>query len=160
LIAYHLPLDRDLEVGNNAVAARRFGLVDITPFGDYRGMPIGVRGRFEDPLSPDDFLSRAREIFNHPCEPHFLFGPDPVETLGLISGGAQGEFYRAIDAGLDAFITGEVSEWIMNLARESGTHYIAAGHYATERLGIQALGEKVREKFDVEVEFIDVPNPV
>jgi len=160
LIAYHLPLDRDLKVGNNAVAAERFGLEEIEPFGDYRGFPIGVRGRFPSPPTAEEFLAKAQEVFAHPCDLRFLEGPARVETLGLISGGAQGEFYRAIDEGLDAFITGEVSEWVMNLARESKTHYVAAGHYATERLGIQALGEKVRERFGVEVEYVDVPNPV
>jgi putative NIF3 family GTP cyclohydrolase 1 type 2 len=90
----------------------------------------------------------------------FLAGPDPVKSLGIISGGAQRELYQALDDGLDAYITGEVSEWVMNVSREAGIHYLAAGHYATERLGIRALGEHLAEKFGIEAEFIDVPNPV
>jgi putative NIF3 family GTP cyclohydrolase 1 type 2 len=79
--------------------------------------------------------------------------------LGIISGGGQREFYSAIGEGLDAYITGEVTEWVMNVARETRTHYLAAGHYATERLGVRALGEHLVERFGIEVEFIDVPNP-
>jgi dinuclear metal center YbgI/SA1388 family protein len=159
LLAYHLPLDRHPEVGNNAVAARAFGLVDVEPFGLHEGLPIGCKGRFASPVAAAELVARCRAIFGQ--EPlAFRDGPDPVRTLGLISGGAQREFYSAIADGLDAYVTGEVSEWVMNVAREAGVHYLAAGHYATERLGVQALGEHLRERFGVAVEFIDVPNPV
>ena len=159
LLAYHLPLDRHGEVGNNAVAARDFGLVDLEPFGFHDGLPTGFKGCFPEPITKSELAARCRRIYAQ--EPlAFLEGPDPVRSLGIISGGAQRDLYSAIDEGLDAYITGEVSEWVMNVAREAKVHYLAAGHYATERLGIRALGEHVREKFGVEVEFIDVPNPV
>jgi dinuclear metal center YbgI/SA1388 family protein len=159
LIAYHLPLDRHAEVGNNAVAGRAFGLADLEPFGLHEGLPIGFKGRFPEPAAAAELLHRCRRIYGQ--EPlAFLTGPDPVRSLGIISGGAQREFYDAIEDGLDAYITGEVSEWIMNVAREAGVHYLAAGHYATERLGIRALGEHLAERFGIEAEFIDVPNPV
>ncbi|HEV2855233.1 MAG TPA: Nif3-like dinuclear metal center hexameric protein [Thermoanaerobaculia bacterium] len=159
LIAYHLPLDRHEEVGNNAVAGRGFGLEDLEPFGFHDGLPVGFKGRFPAPIPALELMERCRRIYAQ--EPlAFLGGPDSVSTLGIISGGAQRDVYTAIDEGLDAYVTGEVSEWVMNVAREAGIHYLAAGHYATERLGIRALGEHVREKFGVEVEFIDVPNPV
>lgn len=83
-----------------------------------------------------------------------------MNRLGIISGGGQREFLQAIQAGLDAYLTGEATEWVMNVAREAGVHYVAAGHHATERLGVQALGDHLAERFDLEVEFIDVPNPV
>ena len=159
LIAYHLPLDRHAEVGNNAVAGRAFGLVDLAPFGLHEGLPIGFKGRFPEPIAAAELLHRCRRIYGQ--EPlAFLAGPDPLHSLGIISGGAQREFYDAIEDGLDAYVTGEVSEWIMNVAREAGVHYLAAGHYATERLGVRALGEHLAEKFGIEAEFIDVPNPV
>ncbi|HEV7667092.1 MAG TPA: Nif3-like dinuclear metal center hexameric protein [Thermoanaerobaculia bacterium] len=159
LIGYHLPLDRDSKVGNNAVAARAFGLVDLEPFALHEGLPVGFKGRFPEPISPDELVARCTRIYGQ--EPlAFLGGPDPVPTLGIISGGAQKEFYVAIDEGLAAYITGEVSEWVMNVAREAGIHYLSAGHYATERLGVIALGEHLRDRFGLEVEFIDVPNPV
>ncbi len=159
LIAYHLPLDRHAEVGNNAVACRELGLVDLEPFGFHDGLPIGFKGRFPQSLPAAELVERCRRVYGQ--EPlAFLEGPDPVSTLGIISGGAQRELHDAIADGLDAYITGEVSEWVMNVAREAKIHYLAAGHYATERLGIRALGEHLREKFGIEAELIDVPNPV
>jgi len=159
LLGYHLPLDRHEEVGNNAVAARAFGLADLEPFGLYEGLPVGFSGRFPEPVPAAELALRAERIYGQrPLV--FAGGPDPVGSLGIISGGAQKELYQAIDAGLDAYLTGEVSEWVMNVARESGIHYLAAGHYATERLGPKALGEWIAERYGVEVEFIDVPNPV
>ncbi|HEX7186323.1 MAG TPA: Nif3-like dinuclear metal center hexameric protein [Thermoanaerobaculia bacterium] len=159
LIAYHLPLDRHPEIGNNALAGRDLGLADLEPFGFHDGLPIGFKGRFPEPIPAAELVARARKVFAQ--EPlAFLEGPEPVRSLGMISGGAQRDFYSAIDEGLDAYITGEVSEWVMNVAREARVHYLAAGHYATERLGIRALGEHLVEKFGIEAEFIDVPNPV
>jgi dinuclear metal center YbgI/SA1388 family protein len=159
LIVYHLPLDRHPELGNNALAGREFGLADLEPFGFHDGLPVGFKGRFPEAIPATELVDRCRRIYAQ--EPLvFLGGPTSVSTLGIISGAAQRDVYTAIDEGLDAYITGEVSEWVMNVAREAGIHYLAAGHYATERLGIRALGEHVREKFGVEVEFIDVPNPV
>jgi len=159
LIAYHLPLDRHPEIGNNAIAIKQFGLIDREPFAEAKGHPVGFSGRFPEPIPLRDLLSRCFQVYGQ--EPlAFTHGPDPVSTVGIISGGAQKELYRAIDAGLDAFITGEATEWVMNLAKEAGIHYLAAGHYATERLGIRALGEHVARRFGVEVEFVDIPNPV
>ena len=78
----------------------------------------------------------------------------------MISGGAQKYFEQAVSNGLDVYITGEVSEHIMHYAREEQIHFIAAGHYATEKFGIIALGDLIEEKFDIAVKFIDIPNPV
>ena len=159
LIAYHLPLDRHAEVGNNALAGRELGLTDLEPFGLHEGLPIGFKGRFPSPLPAAELVELCRRVYAQ--EPlAFLEGPDPLRSLGIISGGAQRDFYTAIGDGLDAYITGEVSEWVMNVAREARVHYLAAGHYATERLGIRALGEHLKERFGIDAEFIDVPNPV
>jgi dinuclear metal center YbgI/SA1388 family protein len=159
LLGYHLPLDRHPEVGNNALAARGLGLVELAPFAAYEGLPVGFRGRFPAPVAVADLLARCRALFGQ--EPlAFTAGPDPLSTLGIVSGGAQSELPQAIAAGLDAYLTGEASEWVMNVARENRIHYLACGHYATERLGVRALGERLAREFDLEVEFIDVPNPV
>jgi dinuclear metal center YbgI/SA1388 family protein len=159
LLGYHLPLDRHAGLGNNAVAARRFGLVDLEPFALHEGLPVGFKGRFPRPVSPAGLVDLCREVYGQ--EPlAFLSGPAAVSSLGIVSGGAQKELYDAIAERLDAYLTGEVSEWVMNVAREAGIHYLAAGHYATERLGVQVLGDHLRERFGLEVEFIDVPNPV
>lgn len=159
LFAYHLPLDRHPEVGNNALAAKGLGLAELEPFGVYQDMPIGYRGRFPQPLAVEQLVARCEQLFGQ-APLAFRDGPAAVSTLGVISGGAQREFHQAIAAGLDAYITGEASEWVMNVARESGVHYLACGHYATERLGIRALGEHLERRFGIAVEFVDVPNPV
>ncbi len=159
LFAYHLPLDRHPELGNNALAARGLGLADLQPFAEAEGMPVGFSGRFPEPVAAAELVERCRRLFGQ--EPLVLgAGPDPVATLGIVSGGAQRELYAAIDAGLDAYLTGEASEWVTNVARECRVHYLACGHHATERLGVRALGEHVGQKFGIEVSFLDVPNPV
>lgn len=159
LIAYHLPLDRHPRLGNNALACARLGLEQLVPFGMYEGLPVGFRGRFPSPVAAADLLRRCAETFGQ--APIYLGrGPEQVASVGVISGGAQRELYQAIDAGLDAYVTGEAAEWVMNVAREAGIHYLACGHYATEVLGIQALGEHVARQFGADVEFVDVPNAI
>lgn len=159
LFAYHLPLDRHADLGNNALAAEQFGLVDREPFADYGGRPIGFRGRFETPLTLNELVARCEEVYGQAPLVH-SGGAHAVRSLGIVSGGAQKVLHTAIDEGLDAYVTGESSEWVMNVAREAGVHYLAAGHYASERLGVRALGEHLAQRFGIEVEFVDVPNSV
>lgn len=159
LIAYHLPLDRHPELGNNALAAEAFGLRDVAPFGDYEGQPVGCAGRFPAPVAPTALVERAARAFGQrPLA--FLAGPAAVESLAIVTGGAEGLIHQALAAGYHAYLTGEASEWVMNVAREAGIHFLAAGHHATERLGIQALGDHLAHRFGLDVVFIDIPNPV
>ncbi len=159
LIAYHLPLDRHPELGNNAQAARRLGLFAVEPFAEHQGAAVGFRGRYPEPLPAEQLVERCRRVFGQ--EPiAFLSGPDPVATVGVVSGGAASELHRAIAAGLDAYVTGEPAEWVMHVAREAGIHFLACGHHATERLGVRALGEHLAARFELEHEFVDLPNPV
>jgi dinuclear metal center YbgI/SA1388 family protein len=159
LLAYHLPLDRHPEFGNNVLAARGLGLESLVPFAEHAGVPVGFRGHFSPPISPQELTARCAGLFGQ--EPlACLHGPASVRTLGMVSGGAQRNLYTAIDARLDAFVTGEISEWVMNVAREESIHYLACGHHATERLGVRALGEHLAQRFGLTVEFLDVPNPV
>jgi len=160
LIAYHLPLDAHPEIGNNALAARALGLGQLSRFGEANGNPIGFCGAFDQPVSAVDLATRCSEVFTQ--EPQLL-GADSaarIRTVGLVSGAAQELLREAISTGLDAFITGEASEWVTNLSREAGLCYVAAGHYATEKLGIRALGDYLSRKFMLEVQFVDIPNPV
>lgn len=158
LFAYHLPLDRDARFGNNVLAAHAFGLTDLERFAEAKGLPVGFRGRFEPGISAQELVRRCAEVYGQ--EPLvYDGGPETVRSLGIISGGAQGHLHDAIAAGLDAFVTGEVTEWNMNVAHESGIHYLSAGHYATERLGVRALGEHLAEHFGLRATFVDVPNP-
>jgi putative NIF3 family GTP cyclohydrolase 1 type 2 len=90
----------------------------------------------------------------------FDAGPDPVRTIGIVTGGGSGYLDEAISTGLDAFLTGEPTERVMIQAREAGIHYVAAGHYATETFGVRRLGELLSERFGLRHVFIDVPNPI
>jgi dinuclear metal center YbgI/SA1388 family protein len=160
LAAYHLPLDAHREIGNNALLCGALGLdLDPRPFGEVKGRPIGVIGRSEDAIEPAELIARVTSVLGR--EPLvFEEGPQRVRTVGIITGGASSGLADAAAHGLDAFITGEPAEHAMGDARENGVHFIAAGHYATEMFGVRRLGEVVAERFDLDHEFIDVPNPV
>jgi dinuclear metal center YbgI/SA1388 family protein len=159
LAAYHLPLDAHEEVGNNALICTELGLERGERFGEHGGRGIGFVGRSAEGIPFEELRRRCVETFGQ--EP-FVWdsGPDVVHTVGIVSGGAASSFREAIALGLDAFLTGEPAEHVMADARESGTHFIAAGHYATETFGVRRLGELVAERFGVEHRFVAAPNPV
>jgi dinuclear metal center YbgI/SA1388 family protein len=154
LAAYHLPLDAHPEVGNNALLAQAIGATDPQPF-----VGIGIRARL-DGISPDELHARVREATGGRDPLAFLAGPDAVHTVGIVSGGAAKHLDDAIAAGLDAFLTGEPREPVMNDARENAIHFLAAGHYATETFGVRALGERLVAEFGIRHVFADLPNPI
>jgi dinuclear metal center YbgI/SA1388 family protein len=160
LAAYHLPLDAHPEVGNNALIADGLGCVEPAPFAPHRGTPIGIAARFDgDGVTADELFARVGTLTGR--EPlTFAGGPDHVRSIGIVSGGGAGNLGDAIDAGLDAFLTGEPAEPAMGEAHEAGIHFIAAGHYATETFGVRRLGELLARRFGVEHRFVDVRNPV
>jgi dinuclear metal center YbgI/SA1388 family protein len=154
LAAYHLALDAHPEVGNNALLARELG---IEPSEQFAG--IGFGGPLAEPVSVGQFATRVREKLG--SEPVvFAHGPDRVERAAVVTGGAARYLTDAAREGYDLFLTGEPAEPSLHTARELGIHFVAAGHYATERIGIQALAKRLAEQFDLEWEFIDLPNPV
>jgi dinuclear metal center YbgI/SA1388 family protein len=159
LAGYHLPLDAHPEVGNNALICAALGFEQAEPFAEHRGRAIGFVGRLPNGIQFAELQRRCVEAFEQ--EP-FVFdsGPELVRSVGVVSGGADSSFGEAIERGLDAFVTGEAAEHVMAEAREGGVHYIAAGHYATERRGIRRLGELVAERFGVDHEFVEIPNPI
>jgi dinuclear metal center YbgI/SA1388 family protein len=158
LYGYHLPLDAHGEIGNNAQLCRKLNINNMRPFGDIKGQYIGMKGEI-DKTEKKEFFENIHNLLER--EPLiFDYGPDKIEKVGIISGGAQKYFNQAISAGLDVFITGEVSEHIMHYAKEENTHYVSAGHYATEKFGIMALGKLLEKEFDLEVTFVDINNPV
>ncbi len=159
LFAYHLPLDAHPEVGNAASLARALGMVELLPFGDHEGRPTGIRGRLPRPIGAGALRDRLSEVLDHPV---LLASPDeqaPVRSAGIITGGANRDWPLALGEGLDAYITGEMSEHDWHESREAGLHMYAGGHGATERLGILALMERVGESCDVECFFIPSDNP-
>ena len=159
LAAYHLPLDAHPEVGNNALICEALGLERAEPFGEHRGSAVGFVGRSAEGIAFEELRSRCVSAFGQ--EP-FVWdpGPDVVHSVGIVSGGAASSFGEAIALGLDAFLTGEPAEHVMADARESGTHFIAGGHYATETFGVRRLGELLEERFGLEHRFVDAPNPI
>jgi dinuclear metal center YbgI/SA1388 family protein len=160
LAAYHLPLDAHGELGNNAILARELGCDAHEPFGDYRGVPIGRRGTFRGPgITVAELRERVRAL-THRDPTVQGAGPERIRAIGIVSGSAADMLPAAVQAGLDAFLTGEPREHVMADARESGIHFLAAGHYATETFGIRALGDLLAERFGVEHVFVDIPNPV
>jgi dinuclear metal center YbgI/SA1388 family protein len=157
--AYHLPLDAHPEVGNNALLARALGFEpDGTRIGAARRREIGVVARGKE-LAAVELFGAVRDLLGR--EPLvFDAGPERIASLAVVSGGGASYVHEAVALGLDAFLTGEPAEHAMADAREGGIHFIAAGHYATETLGIRRLGELVAERFGVAHEFVDVPNPI
>jgi dinuclear metal center YbgI/SA1388 family protein len=159
LAGYHLPLDAHPEIGNNALICAALGLERAEPFAGHKGRSVGFVGRSAEGVPFEELRARCSEAFG---QDPFVFdcGPEVVHSVGIVSGGAESSFGEAIASGLDAFLTGEIAEHVMADAREGGVHYIAAGHYATERFGIRRLGELVAERFRTEHRFVEIPNPI
>ena len=157
---YHLPLDAHPQIGNNALICEALGLVPAdTEFGEAKGQRIGIVGRDDNGLAPGELFGRVRlSISSDPLV--FETGPPTVRSVGIVSGAGSSAIAEAVALGLDAVLTGEPAEHAMADAREGGLHFIAAGHYATEVFGVRRLGELVAEAFDVQHEFLDVPNPI
>lgn len=161
LAAYHLPLDAHVVCGNNAGLAAALGAASWVPAFAHGGAPIGVAASFGDEgLAAAELLARVREATGRPDVLAFLDGPERVRTIGICSGAAAGDLPEAIAMGLDAFLTGEPAERCMAMAREHRIHFLAAGHHATERLGVQALGALLAAEFGIEHEYVEVPNPI
>lgn len=156
LFAYHLPLDGHAELGNNAQLAARFGWTIECHFGEH---DLGCLAVLPAPTISGEIAKQAERVLSRPP---LLIGAEQSEVrrIAWCSGGAQDWFEAAIDAGADMFMSGEVSEQTTHLARESGVAYLAAGHHATERYGVMALGVHLAERCGLECEFVEIDNPV
>ena len=158
LFAYHLPLDAHEEFGNNTQLAERLEL-DVTGLLQPGTPEVGRVGRVRQPLSATGFAGWLETRLEHPV---VWAGPeteDPIATVGWCTGAGQQFIEQAAQLGLDAFISGEISEQTAHVARECGVHYFACGHHATERYGVQAVGRHLAEKFELQHQFVDIPNP-
>lgn len=150
----HIPLDAHPEVGNNAVLARMLGILDPVPFDVYRGMPFGAAGHLI--MSRDALATRLTELLGGRV--HLIpGGPETTTRVGIITGAAGGRIAAAADAGLDTFITGEGVHHTRFDALEFGVNVLYAGHYATETVGVKALGEHLAEHFGLHAVFHDHP---
>ncbi|QKE64425.1 Nif3-like dinuclear metal center hexameric protein [Aquipseudomonas campi] len=158
LLAYHLPLDLHAEVGNNVQLARQLDITIEGPLDADNPKIVGLLGSLAEPMSARDFARRVQEVLGR--EPLLVEGAGMIRKIGWCTGGGQGYIDNAIAAGVDLYLTGEASEQTFHSARENGIGFIAAGHHATERYGIQALGDYLARRFAVEHLFIDCPNPI
>lgn len=160
LYAYHLPLDVHPTLGNNAKLAE---LLDIEVLGGLEeGNPnsVAIYGQLALPLSGEEMAARLSITLHR--EPLHIGdnAPKEIKTVGWCTGGGQDFIELAANKGLDAFISGEISERTVHISRELGIHYFSAGHHATERYGIKSLGEYLADKHNFDVTFIDIDNPV
>ncbi len=158
LLAYHLPLDVHPEVGNNVQLARQLDIEVEGPLEPDNPKTVGLIGSLAEPMSARDFARRVAEVLGR--EPLLVEGPGSVQRIGWCTGGGQGYIDTAIAAGVDLYLTGEASEQTFHSARENDVSFIAAGHHATERYGVQALGDYLARRFAIEHLFIDSPNPI
>jgi dinuclear metal center YbgI/SA1388 family protein len=156
LFAYHLPLDAHPEIGNNATLARQLGIEVTRRFGE---QDIAALGSIAEGSTVASFTHTITEKLGRSP---LVIGDAarPLRRIAWCTGGAQGMFEQAIALGVDAYLSGEISEQTVHLARESGVAYIAAGHHATERYGVQALGAHLAQRFGVQHRFIEIDNPV
>ncbi len=161
LMGYHLPLDAHGEVGNAAALAMLLGISHLSPFGFYKGVATGIMGELSESLSAHKFKKLMEEKLKH----NVLYS-NPLETsgvikkVGIITGGANSEWREAARLGLDAYITGEMSEHDYHESRESGIHMFAGGHHATEKFGIMALMKKIQLDFpELDCTYLDSENP-
>jgi dinuclear metal center YbgI/SA1388 family protein len=159
LFAFHLPLDAHPELGNNAGLARALGVVDTTPFGRFKGQLVGLRGSLSPAVTLAALVKRARtQVTRDGAVVAFGDGQRVLTSVGLCTGGAPELLHEAVAEGLDAYVTGEVTEYVKAVAEESGVAFVAVGHHASERFGAQALAEKLR-LHGLDAVFVDVDNP-
>lgn len=160
LLAYHLPLDAHVEYGNNIELARRIGIQVNGVVEQGRAKGLLWYGELEQAMTAGELSQRLARGLNR--QPLHLSSSSQrvIHTLAWCTGGAQAYIEEAAELGMDAYISGEVSEQTFHLARELDIHYFAAGHHATESYGVQALGRHLADHFELESEFIDVFNPV
>ena len=158
LFAYHLPLDVHPEYGNNRQLAKLLNLENISAVSGVKPTGVVMKGELPSPMTADEVAALLSKKLNRHvlCEDK---SGSLLSTLAWCTGGGQGYIETAVEIGVDGFITGEVSEQTIHTAREMDVAFFAAGHHATERYGIKALGEHLKEHFSVDVEFVDIDNP-
>jgi len=160
LLGYHLPLDAHAEIGNNVLWLKHLGLgVEGVALGQAHGQLIGAVGIAAQRLTLRDLVEQVQALAGGTANV-YAYGPQTIRRLGVVTGGGQGYLLEAVALGCDTFLTGETGEPTEAIAREEGINFIAAGHYNSEKIGVQALGDLLQTQFGVETFFCDVPNQV
>lgn len=159
LLAYHLPLDIHPELGNNAQLAKLLGIKITRTLEPWDKWSVAVVGELSQAQSGSEIATIIEQILQR--KPLHIQGHQrSIKKIGICTGGGQSYLPLAAEQGLDAFISGEISEQTTHVAREMGIDYFSAGHHATERYGVKALGEWLAQEYGFDVNFIDVDNPV
>lgn len=153
LVGYHLPLDAHPEIGNNAQILKNLGMTQL------EAVDVGFLGELPRAMDFHAFHQRVDEKLDTRA---FVlpYGPSRIQKALVISGGSSPEFELAANYDAEVFIGGDIRENVVRSVEEVGINFINAGHYNTEKFGIQALGARIQEKFDIPCAFIDIPNPV
>jgi dinuclear metal center YbgI/SA1388 family protein len=159
LLAYHLPLDAHPSMGNNACLGELMGVGNPQPLEPSSAASVGCVGMLDQAISAAEMVARLTQITGR-APLHIGEGEDLVQRIAWCTGAAQGYIDAAVAAGADMFVTGEASEQTVHTAREEKIHFVAAGHHATERYGVQALGQHLATHFDLQHRFFDIDNPV
>lgn len=158
LLGYHLPLDKHPQIGHNALLLQKLGAQNVRPFGSYHGQDIGFCGEIKPAA-----LSSAVRILEKFCGAKAFvlpFGPKKICTVGAVSGGGWSMIADAAAQKLDLFVTGSLDEPAQELCREGALNCAALGHYNSEKPGVWALMELVKDRFNVQTQFIDIQNPI
>ena len=159
LLAYHLPLDSHPSLGNNAAIADLLELERIETLDPSERHPIGNIGYLNQPMPVEEFKKFVSEKLKFDVT-HLPADKTMIEKVGFCTGGAQDFIVKAAEQDCDAYISGEVSERTFYEAKELGVHYFACGHHATERYGVQRLGQAISEQFDIEYVYFELNNPI
>jgi dinuclear metal center YbgI/SA1388 family protein len=160
LFAYHLPLDVHGQLGNNAQLAKLLGITEVQPLAGVTPEGIVMTGKLAKPNSAEQVTQLLSDNLQRQCLHIAAPSAKAISSLAWCTGGGQSYIEQAAQRGIDAFITGEASEQTTHIAHEMDIHFFAAGHHATERYGIKALGEHIAAQFDISVEFVDIDNPI
>jgi len=160
LFAYHLPLDIHPEIGNNAELAKIFSIENVMPLELGNANSVAVQGQFSQAICAEDLAKEISRKLARECLHISPPSNKPIKTIAWCSGGGQNYIELAAEQGIDAFLSGEVSEQTTHVAMEMDIHFFAAGHHATERYGIKALGELIAQEHGIDVVFVDIDNPV
>lgn len=160
VFGFHLPMDAQAELGNNAQLALALGLQKTGSFAKHGGIELGSIGQFDHALSLDELRTRIEEKIG-PIPVWIPGGPEKIQTLAWCTGAAPNDVEEIIElGGVDAYLTGEARENTQSLCMENGIHFIAAGHHQTEVFGPRALATHLNSKLGIESIYINIPNPV
>ena len=156
LYAVHLPLDQHPELGNNAVMMRELGVGALQPFGSFKGSDVGYYGCLPQPLRLEQLVERLFQDRSAVLSV-LPFGPEAIERVGIVSGGAPFAVDEAIEHGLDLFVTGDASHVVYHRAQEAGINVVFGGHYLTEVWGVRAVAARLESELGLQTSFIDLP---